>query len=260
MQITVRSSKVAKTGESAKGKWTLYVVVDDTTGVEYTTFDGKAHTGAGAVLDIGEPEIKEGKHSFKKVVEIVKAAAAPVSGPAGHTNGMTPEAWAEKDQLERWSRECNTCFMGISQMVSSIFAQPQETRRDDIPEPLLSVYQNALKWADAHFTTKSAPAPEKPKSGAPQSKSEPPQDDVNPTLFKNPGEFYTACNKQFKVPKSIVDSEISGCDLTTDAGRLEAWGKVKAVYGEKPPDEKDGVETETTAQAEADASAAELFG
>jgi len=162
---------------------------------------------------------------------------------------MTPEAWAEKDRMERWSKECNTCFMGVSQMVSAIFAQPQETRQDEIPEPLFSAFQDAMVWAKEHFTGTPVTAPVKPaKAEATKSKSTTPQDDVHTMTFTNPGEFYTACNKHLKIPKSIVDKEIVGIDLTTEAGRKEAWAVVESIYGETPPDEEVGAKETDAAE------------
>ena len=61
MQITVKSVKVLKTGTRKDNTpYTFLAVVDATTGIEYTTFDTKANIGQGGVLDIGEPDIKEG--------------------------------------------------------------------------------------------------------------------------------------------------------------------------------------------------------
>lgn len=144
MQITVRSSKILKQGERKDGTpYTFLAVVAEDTGIEYTTFDKKALIGAGAVLDIGEPDIKEGKHSFKKVISIISEGTAPPVKANEERSDMTPEMWAEKDRLERWSRECNTCFMGIMEVASN--RTPEDGKFKE-------AYNAALDWALAHFT------------------------------------------------------------------------------------------------------------
>ena len=78
---------------------------------------------------------QQGRESFKKY-EVITLGEAPIT-----TSTMTPEDWAEKDRLERWSRECNTCFMGIGELLRN---QPPEGKA-------LLVYNTALDWAMAHF-------------------------------------------------------------------------------------------------------------
>ncbi len=138
MQITVKSSKVGSTGTSQKGAWEL-IVVTSADNTDYTTFHkGAKNLVAGTVIDIGEPKIEGGKCSFKEYT-VVSEALAPVVEE--NRNGMTPELWAEKDRLERWSKECNTCFMGI-----------MEITKNQAPEgKLKDVYDAALDWAMAHF-------------------------------------------------------------------------------------------------------------
>lgn len=85
MQIPVKSSKVLKEGTRKDSTpYQFIAVVAEDTGIEYTTFDKKAHIGAGAILDIGEPDIKDGKHSFKEckiVSEPVSQASTTEQGP-----------------------------------------------------------------------------------------------------------------------------------------------------------------------------------
>ncbi|KKN71453.1 hypothetical protein LCGC14_0420320 [marine sediment metagenome] len=110
MEITIRSSKILKQGERKDGTpYTWLAVIAEGTGVEYTTFDKKANAGAGAVLDIGEPIIKEGKHSFKECKVI---SEAPVStGNGGNGNQMSKEEWADKDRLQLDAKFRNTALM-----------------------------------------------------------------------------------------------------------------------------------------------------
>ncbi len=51
--------------------------------------------------------------------------------------------------------------------------------------------------------------------------------------FKNPGEFYTACLKHFKLSKTQTDKEISMYDLSKTNQRAEAWKAIVAIYGQK---------------------------
>jgi hypothetical protein len=51
--------------------------------------------------------------------------------------------------------------------------------------------------------------------------------------FKNPGEFYTACLKHFKLSKSQADKEISIYDLTNPGQRQKAWQEIISVYSMK---------------------------
>ena len=78
MEIEVKASQVLRTGTNKSGEWELIKVVSQD-GTEYTTFDKKVKKlGAGAVIDIGEPTIKEGKISFKEIVKVVKEGQAAV--------------------------------------------------------------------------------------------------------------------------------------------------------------------------------------
>jgi len=222
MQIKVKSAKVGKTGENKNGKWELIVVTSED-GTDYTTFHkGAKSLQAETVIDIGEPIIKEGKISFKEYQIISEPA---VQSSKNGQPGMTPEAWAEKDRLERWSRECNTCFMGIMELAKT---------QDHTIGTFGNVYAAALDWALAHFkttppVTKPAPAATRPTTGASELKT-------GSLVFANPGEFYSTCLKQFKVQKSKVDEIIAGAiDLTTDEGRIKAWEVIMSIYG---PDEK----------------------
>lgn len=113
MQITVKSTKVAKTGTNKAGPWELIVITSED-GTDYTTFHkGAKNLTAGAVIDI-EPDIKEGKISFKEY-KVISSPAAPPDGNG--RPGMTPELWAEKDRLERQSIESQVAFKGVVQII-----------------------------------------------------------------------------------------------------------------------------------------------
>jgi hypothetical protein len=51
--------------------------------------------------------------------------------------------------------------------------------------------------------------------------------------FKNPGEFYTACLRYFKLQKSAADKEIPEYDLANIDQRKRAWNQIVGVYGKK---------------------------
>lgn len=81
MEIEVKASQVVKTGTNKNGPWEL-IRVTSVDGTEYTTFDKKAkHQGTGAIIDIGEVEIKGNKISFKEIVKVVREGQAPAAGP-----------------------------------------------------------------------------------------------------------------------------------------------------------------------------------
>jgi len=197
VQITVKSSKIAKSGENKNGKWSLIVVVDETTGIEYTTFDTKANAGPGAILDIGEPDVKDGKFSFKKceVVSLPQPTASSNGESPGARSSMSPEDWERKDRLERFSIEAQSCFRSVAIMVSTILPLPDR----EIPEPLLITYKEGLEWARAHFklTSQSRASEAKPVSKPAEAKKSDP--DTSKSVgaqeqgFKNVGEFLTAC-------------------------------------------------------------------
>jgi len=203
MQITLKSSKVAKTGENKNGTWKLIVVVDEITGIEYTTFDTKANAGAGAVLEIGEPDVKNGKFSFKKC-ELISGAPANTgsngapNGKEGARSSMSPEDWAKKDRIERASYEAQTAFKGI---ISLQIASCQCTENGGIigdADKFKKVFNEALDWASAHLKTTPASNIKESKIGEPKKEGQAPPRQNDPELgdppgFKNVGEFFTAC-------------------------------------------------------------------
>lgn len=94
------------------------------------------------------------------------------------------------------------------------------------------------------FTTESAAqrarkeqsAPEEPardpnviKTTAPSAESQ--TEDLKSLTLKNAGEFYTACLKHFKLPKTQVDAEVSMYDLSNPKQRADAWLQIVSVYG-----------------------------
>jgi len=227
LEIKVKSAKVLKRGENDYGPWALVKIVTDKE-VEYTTLAKEADgitAGMSVVIDELSIEEKDGKEKrgFKKF-EIVGDAPAPA--PATQTPikpDMTPDMWAEKDRLERWSRECNTCFMGITEL-RKFFASPEGR--------YLEVYEAALDWAMDHFQTDN-PTPQplrKPPPEAPQATTRAPKSKVK---VDTPEKFYDACHRVFDIDGSQIDAEVQDYDLTTEEGRKQAWAAIDAVYGVK---------------------------
>ena len=60
-----------------------------------------------------------------------------------------------------------------------------------------------------------------------------PKTDLKSLDFKNQGEFYTACLKEFKLNKSKVDAEIASFDITKPEQRKKAWETIVSIYGYK---------------------------
>ena len=165
MQITIKDIKVktgvVKSGKNEGNPWKLVIITGED-GKEYTTFEASAEKlTVGTVLKLDKVTISEKdgktKHDFKEF-EVVSAPTAPGLPPAP-SNGMTPQDWAEKDRLERRSREANTCFMGLTAMacIPSLMLQPNIALKYNEALGL------AMDWAIAHFqmkTTEAKPAPE----------------------------------------------------------------------------------------------------
>lgn len=215
MQITVKEAKVVKTGTNKSGEWELIrVTSEDNT--EYTTFDKKAKTLTGATIEF-EPIIKEGKLSFKEFKLISEGQVSLL--PAAKAEGMTPEAWAEKDRLERFSIESQVAFKGIIELAKQPIADDTQT---------LEVYRAALDWAMAHFkpvqtTTK---APEKLKAQA-KVISEEVEFDSSP--IENLGALWTRC-KNYDISKAEGLELLELTDQSQIVDLDEAW---KTIFNRK---------------------------
>ena len=136
--------KVAK-----EGKKTFYTIhfQDDS---KATTFDSKIELAiAGDTLE-WEP-IVSGKYVNIKDGFILTKHTSPSPTREGSGNGgMTPETWAEKDRLEQWSRECNTCFMGIADLLKIDHEFIDGGKQKE-------VHDAALDWALAHLKGVTTP-------------------------------------------------------------------------------------------------------
>jgi len=215
MQLTVKSTKIGRTGTNEKGDWELIVVTSDD-GTDYTTF----HKGAknllpGTVIEVGEVIIKNNKHSFKEYT-VISAPTVPVV-PVSNGHGMTPELWAEKDRLERWSRECNTCIMAIDQLTK---CRPPDGKE-------LELHDAAIAYALAHFQpTKEMPKVEKPQSDKAVNKPV-----TDPGEFKDLGDFLTKVTKVTKLKRDEICTMLSINDVTEITDYAKDWA---ILTGKKP--------------------------
>jgi len=224
MQITVKESKVAKTGSNSKGEWQLIVVKDSNTGIDYTTFDKKALTGPGSVLEIGKPDVKDGKFSFKKC-EIISSAPASVT----NSRETSPEEWREKQRIERASFEAQTAFKGIIDLAVAWIGQGKDPRAmDEVKEPLAL----AMGWADKRLAItvkealKIAPHLDKEKPAPATEKIE----ELFPEEFKNVGEFLSWAVKKYKANSSDIMAALE-VNKPADVNNFEvAKGKLEVAF------------------------------
>ena len=240
MQITVKDIKVkegiSKSGKNEGKPWKL-VILEGTDGKEYTTFDAKAEElQPGAVIKIDQVTLKtkdngDESRTFKEFA--IVSAPTPGPAPTNGNKGMTPEAWAEKDRLERWSIESQVAFKGVVEMSS--YEQNMENER------FKTVFNAALDWAMAHFQSTKLPQQPTTKT-APEGtklKSTPSKPETGP-VFKNGADIVNYAIKQGQKWDDIqVKLSISKPPEITD---LEQAAKI--LFGDKP-DAKVEVETDS---------------
>ncbi len=109
MQTITVDEIIVKTGESAKGPWTLVIIKDDA-GSEFTTFDTKLKDlPRGTKLEI-DVEIKKGKANIKtfKILSQPDSQAAASGEPPSTGSQMSKGDWAAKDDDERASIEAQS--------------------------------------------------------------------------------------------------------------------------------------------------------
>jgi len=239
MEIKIKSTRVIKEGTQAKSKqpykW-VSVIVDDGSekGTEYTTFDaGVLNLGAGSIIDIGEPKIKEGKLSFKdfKVVSEVKAGepAAPPGG-GGYKRGTEGIEFeyrlkAKLQAIERASIEGQTVYNGVIQLLTH---WPDVKSRPETVLLIDEVIVGGLQWAKKAVGTSGAPV-EKKEAGAPGK--EPPKPEVKggptpvelPKFKDGPALVNYALKNGWKIDR--VKSSL-GINNPTEIKDIEAAAKI----------------------------------
>ena len=148
--ITVKAGKV-KSGARMGEDYELIIIIGSD-GSEFTTFDkGIKEVGIGGLLEL-DAVIKNNKTNITSFNIIEKGSAVPAPTPPGQPgNGMTPDAWAEKDRLERRARASNICFMGIMQLAST----PNLNVNPKYLEKFERAVEFAMDYAIAHLQPKA---------------------------------------------------------------------------------------------------------
>lgn len=198
-RITIKSISI-KRGTNEKGDW-VNTQITPTEGRKWTGFiEGLATLKEGDVIDITEYEEGAG-NKFNKILKYQKVASAPVTPTLVNEQiGMTPELWAEKDRLERWSRECIACFVGILELA----------KQPPADEKFKAVYQDALDWASAHFKPIAEKEAEK-KAGSPTVKLEREEEaslgeNEGWSPLKDLGQLYTRAQFYGLSPRDVNES------------------------------------------------------
>lgn len=239
MQITVKDIKVkegtTKSGPNEGKPWKLIILIGQD-GTEFTTFDASAQeVGVGGVIEL-EPIIKAGKINFTDFKIIQKGSFQP--SPNGQPD-MSKEDWAEKDRLERWSRECNTCFMGIMNVASACVKEQVIMEKTG---KFAEAYDAALDYALNHFNGKPvSKSTQKPAPEATKSKSEALDPDLNSITFANAGELKTTCKDLLKMDFTEIGKVTEKFQLNTELGRKDCWANILA---NRPGAQKAGLDTE----------------
>lgn len=135
---------------------------------------------------------------------------------------MSKEDWAEKDRQERWSRECNTCFMGIMELAKAYVEKDVASADIPIFQP---VYDAALDWALDHFQTdKPAAKPtQKASPEATQSTTGASKTDLGSLVFADAGKLLTYLQNELGMNDMQRAAATKGFDLKTEQGRKDCW-------------------------------------
>lgn len=193
-EITVKEVR----GPLGKGEKRFYAVVDDT-GAEFTTFDASAQDikpGSKIGIDIKV----SGKYVNITEWKMIQEGVALTSGNNGKEtprSAMSPEDWAKKDRLERFSIETQTAYKGVMELATSEQFNKLRAGSDKTKGKLDKVFDEALDWASAHFKAPTTPAPAVKPAAKPKEKEAeelwPPEEHAS---FKDVGELFTACLKR----------------------------------------------------------------
>ena len=142
MQVTVKETKVLKTGTGQYGEWKLVKIATEDT--EYTTLAKEAETIApGAIINITDMDKDEkGRESFKKFEVIEQASNRPASPALPTPSDMSKDDWAEKQRIERECIEAQTAVKAILSMDLGTTDQKAQAK-------IQIVYQKALDWCEA---------------------------------------------------------------------------------------------------------------
>ena len=254
MEIKIKEAKVLKEGDSAKGHWKLVKVVTDSD-VEYTTFHaGAANLAPGTVIKIDKVKLEEKNGKEQRSFGEYEIVSSPVSSPApvnGGRKGMTPEAWAEKDRLERWSIESQVAYKGIIELRKEVYLGTEMRTREGnvvpIDEKFKLAFNAALDWAMTHLQATNPPSQSTTKMPpeCTESKSTPAKSETKP-VFKNGADLVNYAIKQGIKWDDIQEKlSISKPPEITDLDgsyKILFGGKDEKVATEKEnPDDPDGI-------------------
>ncbi len=225
MQITIKDIKVAtgvvKSGQNQGNPWKLVIITGED-GKEYTTFEASAETlTVGTVLKLDKVTIteKDGKtkHDFKEYVVVSEPTGGASPAPAS-LNGMTPDAWAEKDRLERRARASNTCFMGIMQLAST----PNLNVNPKYLEKFEKAVEFAMDYAIVHLQPKTVEAKPEVKDQGDKDW----QKIIDDGKVLTPEGFTKRC-KDAGIPWLDVKAILGVNNVKEIANYAQAWATVK---------------------------------
>ena len=226
MQITVKSVKCLKKGTNDYGPWALYKM-ESTDGKVYSTLaEGAEAINPGSVIEpdaITLDEKHEGQFQFKKFTLITGGAAGTASDSPEDT--MSKQDWAEKDRLERRSRESIAAFQGLAQIASS----PDLVMNPDNRLKYVEGLGAGLDWASSRFSVKTE---------ATKTRTEaPPTTSTTSGEFKNLGEFLTKVTKELDIKRDEIAEKLSINDVKEITDFKEAW---ETLTGKEPEKEAGG--------------------
>lgn len=233
MQITVLESKIGKTGKNDKGEWELIVVKAEGSGIDYTTFDKKAKVSPGTTLEIGEPDVKDGKHSFKKC-DII--SAAPELAPSFSNgkeykkdlDGMKAEYTykAGIEKIRNASIEAQTAFNGAISLINK-----GHSFTDEQYNQIKGLVEKAIAWGEAHLSpTDLEEQLEKMSNLGSLERPQQEPGKAGERSFKNVGELLTACLDEYGMSREVVMAEC-GVKIPSDIKDLNAaWQTISSVH------------------------------
>ncbi len=210
MQITVKSTKVLKTGTGEYGEWVM-VKVEANEG-EYVTFaDNAQDIQPGSVINITDMDEDEKGKKFKKyeVIEKGQVSSSPEAKPNGD---MTNDMWAEKDNITRTSIE--------RQVSAKIAFEHTEFEVDKTLEIAEQIYQ----WISGQSTSPK-PSPERTESRKEPSEPE-------KSTLQNVGELFTRAQQYGLNQRDVLSA--AGVNTKEDITDFEkAWEDTAKKFAAK---------------------------
>jgi hypothetical protein len=255
--------KVAKVeSKTVKNGGTMVIVTDDK-GAKFSGFHKSLQDIRGGDTINAEIQV-EGQYNNIMSFEFLERAsggAGPVPGPdRGHTSGgISDQTRLTISRLERISIEGQNALGHLTNFLITPGLQVKTEERDE----LFQLFKRATKAKiEGYLATGEngkaspavAPGPASPAKQPPTPTKALPQvaaplkpnvaekkpltaEELLKMTHANPGEFYTACFKQFNMPKTLVDQEIPEYDLTKPNQRKDAWEVIVKSHGPVPEEE-----------------------